>query len=320
MIISQYYLNRSKSIKKKIKIGTRRRARELSRIPYYLDSYAIPFLKRVDNDSRIREIGNYVISEIIPELPQIPESHVARSVHRIIEVLRGLEEPVPEEVIQRFDLLWERERNPSSVCIVVESAEDKLFLEQVISKVKGTSLEDLRYSVDIAPKNDQRILVKSQFVRENCDIKVIRDHDEDKEEDVLKEFERTLSNPKRNGKSFVNQKTKSIVSVVLMGLPDDVDLASIGINKYMMEDYLVKLIALDKNVQRLIGYNIKEIKKRTIALRNIGSLRNSKAVLATASVLADLGDEEHAMMRIIKTASKDNVEAVTNNFLEKILS
>jgi len=206
--------------------------------------------------------------------------------------------------------------------LILEGKEDKAFLNALSQKLLNQSLEKLPYETLLIPKQEQKRSLKT-LVSTGKPINVLTDYDEKTDiNDIVRDFASSLENEYEvevRENHVTVKATGSYVSIIGVGLPEDPDLTSIGINNYAMEDYLVKLLSIDPNVSRWAGITIEELRKRADKLRYEKSLNKSKTILATLGVIKD-ASEETLINEIVEKSSKEVLTDLLKPLVEEVFS
>jgi hypothetical protein len=143
--------------------------------------------------------------------------------------------------------------------IVIEGNEDEVFLEQLFKKY-GKILKDLAYVIRAWSKEQVKNVVVA-LSSTGKEIIAMQDYDKNKREEIIESFSKTLENRysfelKDN---VFKIKGGSMIMILPMGLPNDETLMKVGITQHEMEDYCLKLIALDENVRKWTGLTLEEL-------------------------------------------------------------
>lgn len=181
--------------------------------------------------------------------------------------------------------------------LVIEGKEDRAFLDALSKKLYDRPLEEYPYEILEKPRDGQKELVKL-LISTGKPVIVLRDYDDQHEiGQIVRTFANSLSSLKKHeieidGTNILVKDTGSNLTIVATGLPEDEDLRSVGVNRYAMEDYLLKLLAIDKKVKEWASISIGELRGRADKLRTVGSLNKSKALLAALMLIKDISEED----------------------------
>jgi 5S rRNA maturation endonuclease (ribonuclease M5) len=144
--------------------------------------------------------------------------------------------------------------------IVIEGNEDEVFLEQLFKKY-GKILKDLAYVIKAWSKEQVKNVVVA-LSSTGKEIIAMQDYDKNKREEIIESFSKTLENRysfELKDNVFKIKERDSIIIILPMGLPNDETLMKVGITQHEMEDYCLKLIALDENVRKWTSLTLEEL-------------------------------------------------------------
>ncbi len=197
--------------------------------------------------------------------------------------------------------------------LCVEGPHDKLFVQSVSNKLNRTEIESLGFQVIEAAKKEQKTVV-SALATTGKPIMVLTDLDKDKAESIFQAFVGAISSKFSKSKYAIPNvqviETGSNVEIFFVGLPADGTLSSIGIDSFAMEDYLLKLIDIDKDVKDWVGATLPELHKKSQSLRAEKNVRTSKTVLSTLGVMKDGLYLEDLIKTIIDKAHESSIRNV----------
>jgi len=188
--------------------------------------------------------------------------------------------------------------------LVLEGKEDKAFFETIAKKLKEKSLKDLGYEVLLSPKSEQRTAISALAFTGKPIISCIDFDKKNNLTDLIQPFVNSLKNKYKEVEIKDNKvkvkETGTLITFVPMGLPHDEDISQIGISKYAMEDFIVKLLCIDKNLQKWAEIDLKELRKRAQSFKDKASLNSSKTLLMTLGVIKGGKTLEILIPEIIK--------------------
>jgi hypothetical protein len=204
--------------------------------------------------------------------------------------------------------------------LILEGDLDRVFWETACSKLSGKSLRDLSYQVVQATKDQQKEAIAA-LAWLGGTIKVLRDYDRDQDST---EMSKSLGNSlggrfkdcKPDGESISIGETGAKIIIIPQGLPSDNDLASVGIKSHSMEDYCLKLLVSDSQVQAWADISLKELAKDAEnALKNIRGpkLDSSKLLLGALALKKGLDDKEIIREIVGMSTSKALHESLGNS-------
>jgi len=206
--------------------------------------------------------------------------------------------------------------------LVIEGREDRVFLNAIAERLYNKSLDKFPFEILEISKNQQKEHLKT-LASTGREIKVVQDYDEkSKIDEIVKSFASSLES--KYGCSVETEhnhidvkETGSHITVLAAGLPQDSDLKFIGIRCYAMEDYLLKLLSIDENLEKWAGMPMKELRNRADKLRNMGSLSKSKTLLAALAVIKNMS-EETLIEEMIKNSDPRNIRKLLKSLVEEI--
>ena len=208
--------------------------------------------------------------------------------------------------------------------LVLEGNQDRIFLENVAKKLKQKSLKDLGYEVMTCPKDEQRTIVSSLASTGKPIVSCI-DFDKEKNvTDLIKPFIKPLKNKHtevevKDNKVIVN-KTGSIITFVPLGLPNDKELLEVGITQHTMEDFIVKLLCVDSDIQKWTGMNLKQLRSRAQSLKDKARLNSSKTILMTLGVIKGGKTLEELIPEIIEKSDSKLLAATLEPSVIRLLA
>lgn len=204
--------------------------------------------------------------------------------------------------------------------LVVEGSEDKLFLENMTKKLKQKNLKELGYEVLECSKDGQQQTV-SALASTGKNIVVCRDYDNKRTiEELLEPYVASLRNKYvevevTDNKAIV-KRTKAQLKFVPVGLPEDKELSELGIERFAMEDFLVKLLGVDERVRKWAGISLEELKNRAQSLKDKADLKSSKTLMMTLGVLKNQNFPSELIPCMIDQAD----EKVLNDLVKSVTS
>jgi len=203
--------------------------------------------------------------------------------------------------------------------IVVEGKEDAVFIRSLLEKY-GRNIDEIGHLVEAGSKNEV-MRISASLLSTRRDILTLIDYDDKKEEDLLKSLSNTIKN--RHHKVEIQQGNvlkvddSTIVTLIPMGLPNDIELSKAGITWHEMEDYCLKLVESDEKVKEWAGITVKELVDRGKKAGFEGVNKSSTALSILASIKGI--SHEDAIMEIIKRASQEILEKLIPQNLKKIV-
>lgn len=195
---------------------------------------------------------------------------------------------------------------------ILEGKEDKIFFNEVAIKLSGKDLESLGYITVIMSKDGQKN-VTCALASTGKDILIQRDYDSEKENQILQSFTATLKglgDCRLTNKTVNVSSTGSKVQILPTGLPDDAELGEIGITRHSTEDYLLKLLCVDKNVKEWAKIDLRTLRKRADSLKGCMKLNSSKPLFQLLGSLKNGLSVEELIKTMVEKAEKDNITSV----------
>jgi AAA15 family ATPase/GTPase/5S rRNA maturation endonuclease (ribonuclease M5) len=173
--------------------------------------------------------------------------------------------------------------------LVVEGCEDRLFFETVAQRLKKKSLKELGYEVLECSKDAQQQTV-SALASTGKQVIVCTDFDNKRNVDELtKPYRESLKNKyvdiEVTENKVTTKRTGSQIMFIPVGLPQDEELSRLGISRFMMEDFLVKLLSTDNKVKKWAEISLQELMDRAQSLKGKADLHSSKTLLMALGVL-----------------------------------
>ena len=206
--------------------------------------------------------------------------------------------------------------------LIVEGPQDITFLESILKKTCKRCLADYPLEKLQVPKDQQQEHLKTLALTGKRII-LFRDYDADRDADkVVGTFVGSL-------KSIYGEKiqtendiikisdTGSQIKIIPVGLPGDADLESVGINRFAMEDYLLKLLCIDEPLKKWASITLKELRDRADKLREVGGLNTSKSLLAALQFMKNLRKEE-LVETMVANASSESVSKLTSSIVAEL--
>jgi AAA15 family ATPase/GTPase len=202
--------------------------------------------------------------------------------------------------------------------MVVEGYEDKIFLDAVIDRIKHKSLKELGFELMECAKDSQQQTV-SALASTGKKIVVFADFDRKKTlDEFIKPYINSLISKyvevEVNGNRVLVKRTGSQISFIPMGLPEDDELIKLGIINFAMDDFLIKLLSIDKEVRTWAEISNDELKNRSKALKDNANLKACKTLLMALGVL-----KEQDLFTLIPNIINKADEESLNQLLSPIL-
>jgi AAA15 family ATPase/GTPase/5S rRNA maturation endonuclease (ribonuclease M5) len=205
--------------------------------------------------------------------------------------------------------------------IIVEGDADIQFFKSLFKRY-GKNVEDLGYFVNAQGKRNV-ITVLTALLPTKKDVVVTMDYDNEDEKTLIQKLVNALKN--RNYK-IKSQEDNTLelegnlkITLIPMGLYNDERLKQIGINKFEMEDYCLKLIDVDENLSKWAGLKLEELAEH---IKQAGWERID--VHKSSSLLKGLAfkkgiDYEELIDYIISNASNQSLESIISRELRDFL-
>lgn len=204
--------------------------------------------------------------------------------------------------------------------VIVEGLYDEALLNALLHKIGLTNLHGLGFCVIYGIKQSQDYIIKD-LAHNPYPIIAFRDIDLASSKLGFQECVRLIQKGKelkcKIKNRIIHVSSGATVEIITVGLIDDKDLHQIGIKRHSMEDYLLKLIIVDKAVAEWCALSLKDLKKFT--LKRKADVTRSKAILATLAAKKRLEYDE-LIKTIIQIASVDNVVLVTEDLLKPFVT
>jgi len=208
--------------------------------------------------------------------------------------------------------------------LVLEGKEDSIFFEAVAKKLKQKSLEELGYEVLQSPKDEQKTTLRALASTGKPIVSCIDFDKTDTIPDLIKPFIKPLKNKYADIEIADNKinvkKTGSIITFIPMGLPHDKELSEAGISKHTMEDFIVKLLAVDSNIQKWAKISLKELRGRAQSLKDKAPLNSSKTLLMTLGVTKEGKTIEELIPEILDKSDPKLLDETLKPFITQLFS
>ncbi|MEM3099091.1 MAG: hypothetical protein QXU32_10315 [Nitrososphaerales archaeon] len=118
----------------------------------------------------------------------------------------------------------------------------------------------------------------------------------------------------KNG--IIHVSSGATVDIVPAGLINDRDLHQLGIKRHSIEDYLLKLVAVDGAVAEWCGLSLNDLRKLTFKRK--ADVTRSKPILVTLAMKKRLKYNE-LIKTIVQTVSLGSVIFVTKDLLKPLV-
>ena len=188
--------------------------------------------------------------------------------------------------------------------LILEGKQDQIFLEAISKKINQKSLKDLGYEVVTCPKDEQKTTLPALASTGKPILSCIDYDKTDNIADLVAPFIAPLKNKYKEVEVKDNevsiQRTGSTITFIPLGLPNDKELSEAGITQYAMEDFIVKLLCVDTNIQKWAGVDLKELRNRAQSFKDKTPLNSSKTIIMTLGVLKEGKTLEELIPAIIE--------------------
>jgi len=207
--------------------------------------------------------------------------------------------------------------------IIVEGKDDVQFFKSLLQRY-GKNVEELGYLVKAGDKNSLKNHVLPALLSTKKEIVAAMDYDKQDKEVLIQDLVNVLKN--KNYK-IQNKKDNTLeiegnlkVTLLPMGLYNDERLKQIGIEQFEMEDYCLKLMEEDENLEEWAGETlenlVKEAEQAKIEKMNLHKSSTLLRLLALKKGKA----YEDLIDYLIKNASDRALERVITGELREFLS
>jgi 5S rRNA maturation endonuclease (ribonuclease M5) len=201
------------------------------------------------------------------------------------------------------------------IYVVVEGRHDRVFWESVLMKLHQKETKEMPYRFVLASKNEQQIAVAA-IAQLGKAIIVLRDYDNVPQDSVIvNAFENSLKQA-RSFKVETNENrlkvmdTGAEILIIPQGLPTDEDLEKVGVKSHSVEDYCLKLLAIDDKTHNWIGMNLAQLRTEADPFKNAKmNLSSSKTLFAILSALKK-SDVEDLIASIVEKCSPEKLTQV----------
>lgn len=199
--------------------------------------------------------------------------------------------------------------------LIVEGWDDKAFFETLIQKLFDRKPEELGLDIRVGydkrqAKDMLRLYVRQGFTKIGIARDINDNSPEEEESNIKDNLASELKSPVKIERDFILAGESKVIAIP-MGLYNDEELKNLGITRYEMEDYLVKL-ALRESPK-------KSNKRLLSSLKDMYHLERSKEFLQPLKALFKFSDDDRALARfLIGKSSKATVAKATSNISGKI--
>jgi len=199
--------------------------------------------------------------------------------------------------------------------LIVEGFGDKAFFEAIIQKLYGIKPEELGLDIKVGHDKRQAKDVLRTYVRQGfLKIGIARDIDDsspqEEEKNIRNNLASELKSPVKIEDDFILAGESKVIAIP-MGLYNDDEIISLGITRYEMEDYLVKLALRESSN--------KSNKTLLSLLKDCYHLERSKEFLQPLKALFKFSDDDHAFAKLlIGKSSKTIIATITSTISGKI--
>ncbi len=120
---------------------------------------------------------------------------------------------------------------------------------------------------------------------------------------------------------WIRASNGAAVKIIELGLADDKDLSSVGITEGAVEDYLLKLLVMDSNVQKWARVSLRDLRDHLEPFKNVKGieLNKSKPFISMLASLKRMTYQD-CVKKLIELADKDNVKTVTKDVVKHLFS
>jgi len=199
--------------------------------------------------------------------------------------------------------------------LIVEGWDDKAFFEAIIQKLYERKSEELGLDITVGhdkrqAKDTLRIYIRQGFLKVGIARDINDSSPQEEENNIRDNLASELHSPLKIEKDFILAGESRVIPIP-MGLYNDSELKNLGITRYEMEDYLVKLALRESP---------KKSNKRLLSLlKDMYHLERSKEYLQPLKALFKFSDDDRAFARfLIEKSSKTSVAKTMSNISSKI--
>jgi len=203
--------------------------------------------------------------------------------------------------------------------LVVEGKSDVVFFDAIIRRILGKNVGALGYFTVPAGNKGLAKQLAAALASTGREVVVAVDLDDQNVSSLVQGIRRTLcgkglkvKSPLKN-KIFTILDTGSVVKLIGLGISKDSSLDRIGITQHEMEDYLLKLIELDKNVANWFGLSLSQLMMDAKKAK-LQRLDKSETLLCCAAMKKGVKYEEF-IKKIVEIADKGTLRKIVANVL-----
>jgi len=202
--------------------------------------------------------------------------------------------------------------------IIVEGDTDIQFLKSLFKRY-GKNIEVLGYFVNVQGKCNVTTFLTALLPTKK-EIIVTMDYDEEDKEKLIQKLVNALKNKIKSQEDNTLELEENLkITLIPMGLYNDEKLKQIGINKFEMEDYCLKLIDVDENLSKWAGLKLEELAEH---IKQAGwekiDMHKSSSLLSGLALKKGIIYEE-LIDYIISNASNQSLESVISRELRDFL-
>ena len=202
--------------------------------------------------------------------------------------------------------------------IIVEGDTDIQFLKSLFKRY-GKNIEVLGYFVNVQGKCNVTTFLTALLPTKK-EIIVTMDYDEEDKEKLIQKLVNALKNKIKSQEDNTLELEENLkITLIPMGLYNDEKLKQIGINKFEMEDYCLKLIDVDENLSKWAGLKLEELAEH---IKQAGwekiDMHKSSSLLSGLALKKGISYNE-LIDYIISNASNQSLESVISRELRDFL-
>lgn len=220
--------------------------------------------------------------------------------------------------------------------LLVEGSEDKRFFVALFSKLSIPITEDEINSVQ--GKQKLKDIAVSLIRYESIDYLIIAEDLDTRNADEIKKSWRdsltaklssfSIFEPEKDSFEIKIDDTKIVLIIIPMGLPEDKIIRDFGITRFMMEDYIIKILLANPELfYQKLNFKISNSNKlREKILEILTILRNQNILMASSKDIFTLmrvlvcDMPPHTFISNVLSATDNNIlKAVLRNIIDRLM-
>ena len=201
---------------------------------------------------------------------------------------------------------------------MVEGKSDYTFIDAITNRLFDKNIEELGYYAVIAGNKKLVKQITAALTSTGREIAAFMDYNKSDFNALINDLLNSINS--KGFKASITQEnmirvedTGSAIKLIPLGLPQDSTLKNIGITQHEMEDYLLKLIEIDKNVANWIEITPNDLTRDA----KDAKLDTNKSENLFKYIALKKGIQYEEMIKeIIKRADESNLRKIVANIIK----